>query len=196
MTSAAAEVPCGCVRGRGVRAPDVSSWTAQFVRSRIEMIPASSPSCTTGRWRISRPRHVIGGLGDVGLQVDGVEVRRLALGDLRGLEVAALGNEVHEVALGHDAGELAALEDHHGGDAVLPEHVGHAFERIIGRGGLHVGVHDVPDLHRGTSVEVGTQSIPPASRAPPGRRCVGEPGRPSRAERPEDVFHIVEPSSP
>ena len=56
------------------------------------------------------PRHVIGGLGDVGLRVDGVEVRRHALGDLRGLGVAALGNEVHEVALGHDAGELVALE--------------------------------------------------------------------------------------
>src|ERR671918_2466633 len=38
----------------GSSCPPVISSTAQDVRSRIEMMPASSPFSTTGRWRIRR----------------------------------------------------------------------------------------------------------------------------------------------
>jgi hypothetical protein len=78
------------------------------MRSRIEMIPATCPSSTTGRWR--KPPWI---MSDAAWSV--VSVAGHPLGDARPLRVTA-GDGAHEVALREDAFEVLPLEHEHCSD--------------------------------------------------------------------------------
>ena len=76
--------------------------------------------------------HLVGRLGDVGLRPDRLEMPpRHAVRHLDGVRVAAGRDEVHDVALGHDAlQDAVGSEDHDRGDAVGAHGLRDVGERV------------------------------------------------------------------
>jgi hypothetical protein len=69
------------------------------------------------------------------------------LADPRLPDVAEPGGGVHHVALGEDAGDLAALLHDHRADAVLGHDLSGLLQRLVGVDRDHRAPHEVPDLH-------------------------------------------------
>jgi hypothetical protein len=73
------------------------------------------------------------------------------IGNLRPADVAESRGGVHDITLGEDAGDLAALLDHHRADAVLGHDLGGMLQRLVGVDGDHRARHEVTDLHGSSS---------------------------------------------
>ncbi len=98
-----------------------------------------------------QPRHVLGGLADVGATPDRVEFPGHPVSHLDRARVEPLGNHVDEIAFGDDAGERLALEDDDRRDVVVVEQPGDVGERVARPRRHDVRLHDVCDLHRSSS---------------------------------------------
>jgi hypothetical protein len=115
--------------------------------------------------------HVLGRVGEVHLRPHRLEISPgHAVGNLHGMRVPPGRHQVHDVAFGHDAGELLAVEHHDRGDAVRAHRLGDVGEGVFALGRLHIGVHHVADLHR---------CAPPSRKPEPGRSLPLRAGSPS-----------------
>ena len=94
------------------------SSSATRMRSRIETMPTTFPSSTTGRCR--KPPWIIERCGVVG-RVTGLDRVGMPRHPLRrgGAAVLARGDRLHHVALGEDRGDALALEDDDRADPAL-----------------------------------------------------------------------------
>jgi hypothetical protein len=69
------------------------------------------------------------------------------IGNPRLADIAEPRGGVHDITLGEDAGDLAAVLHHHRADAMLGHGLGGVLQRLAGVDGDHRTPHEIPDLH-------------------------------------------------